>query len=91
MSKIKEIEKINKTLTETRKWAFSVSGEEYIEQMHYRKEEEDYGGYAIGKFKMMQHNFGDWYASLDDVHRFRLAMIIYNRINNNELTKWEEE
>ena len=85
-----EIAEITKIIHEVRKWAFNVMGDEYMEQMHNRTHEEDYGGYAIGKFKMMQNNFGDWYASLDDVHRNKLSKIIHNRIYNNKLTKWEK-
>lgn len=96
----KEIQKdmitsiIAKTLYETRRWSFNVMGDEYIEQMHNRTKETDYGDYAIGKFKMMQKNFGDWYASLDGTHRRRLSKIIYERIYNKQLTrceKWDKE
>ena len=80
---------IAKALYEARKWSFNVMGDEYIEQMHNRTKDTDYGDYAIGKFKMMQNNFGDWYASLDYEHRDRLARIIHGRIYNNELTRWE--
>tara|TARA_R100001463_G_scaffold85170_1_gene140072 strand:- start:1321 stop:1677 length:357 start_codon:yes stop_codon:yes gene_type:complete len=88
-NKDRKIEEISEIIHETRKWAFNVMGDEYMKQMHNRTKEEDYGGYAIGKFKMMQDNFGDWYASLDDNHRYRLASIIHGRIYNNELTRWE--
>ena len=88
-NKDRKIEEIAEIIHETRKWAFNVMGDEYMEQMHKRKKEEDYGNYAIGKFKMMQNNFGDWYASLDYEHRDRLARIIHGRIYNNELTRWE--
>ena len=71
---------IAKALYEARKWSFNVMGDEYIEQMHNRTKDTDYGDYAIGKFKMMQKNFGDWYASLDGTHRRRLSEIIYERI-----------
>jgi len=81
---------IEKTLYEARKWSFNVMGDEYIKQMHNRTRETDYGDYAIGKFKMMQQNFGDWYASLDGTHRRRLSKIIYERIYNNELTRSEK-
>jgi len=87
--KVTEIEQITRILSEARKWAFNVMGDEYLEQMHKRKKEEDYGGYGQGKFKDMQKNFGDWYSSLDDVHRARLSKIIYNRIYNGEKTRWE--
>ena len=85
---------IAKALYEARKWSFNVMGDEYIKQMHHRTKETDYGDYAIGKFKMMQKNFGDWYGSLDGTHRRRLSEIIYERIYNNELTrseKWDLE
>ena len=88
-NKITKIEEINKILSETRRWSFTVEGTEYIKQMHNRTPEEDHGNYAIGKFKMMQDSFGDWFASLDDKHRNRLATIIFKRIYNNELNKWE--
>jgi hypothetical protein len=87
--KVTEIEQITRILSEARKWAFNIMGDEYLEQMHKRKKEEDYGGYGQGKFEDMQKNFGDWYASLDDVHRARLSKIIYNRIYNGEKTRWE--
>ena len=88
--KEQEIEKISRVIYETRRWSFCVMGDEYIEQMHKRTKDEDWGNYAQGKFKMMQNNFGDWYASLDDRHRSRLATIIYERIYNNKLTRWEK-
>ena len=44
ITKIKEIEEI---IHETRKWAFNVMGDEYMEQMHKRKKEEDYGSNAL--------------------------------------------
>ena len=84
-NKDRKIQEIAETIYELRKWAFNVNGDEYIKEMHNRTHEEDYGGYAIGKFKMMQNNFGDWYASLDDTHRYRLASIIYDRMYNKKI------
>jgi len=87
--KEQEMDKISRVIYETRRWSFCVMGDEYIEQMHKRHKDEDWGNYAQGKFKMMQNNFGDWYASLDDRHRRRLTTIIYERIYNDKLTRWE--
>jgi len=89
VEKREKMKDITRILSEARKWSFNVMGDEYLEQMHKRKKEEDYGGYAQGKFKDMQKNFGDWYASLDDIHIERLSKIIFNRIYNNNKTRWE--
>ena len=82
--KLKEqkIDRLNDYMFELASWCYNVEGSVYMKEMHERTEEEDHGGYAIGKFHDMQKDFVWWYGSLDGTHRRRLAKIIYERRQN---------
>ena len=55
----------SKHITKLWNWKLTVTAKDAMEQdcvgkgigKYIRKKEEDYGGYAIGKIKMMQNNF----------------------------------